>query len=97
MHRCWMRFTVLILTGFIAVAGMLEAADGRSQEPVDYLAIVRAHADAMIEHGRDEYGQQNSPLFAEELDRKTKRMLEGDSLKKVAAISRNEWGIRLFR
>ena len=36
----------------------------------DYLATVRAYADAMIEHGRDTYGRQPSPLFAVTLVRK---------------------------
>jgi hypothetical protein len=48
----------------------------------------------MIKHGRDVYGEKHSPLFAEELDRRTMQMLEGESLKKVAAITRDEWGIR---
>jgi len=43
------------------------------------------HADAMIRHGQDTYGRERSPLFAEALDRKTMRMLEGDSLKNAAA------------
>ena len=89
-----MQFTTLILTGILQIACLLKTANGKSHEPVDYLAIVRAYADAMIEHGQDVYGQEHSPLFAEELDRMTMRMLEGESLKKVVAISRNEWGIR---
>ncbi len=85
---------MLILTGGLLLTGLLEAADDKSREPHDYLAIVRAYADAMIEHGRDDYGEKHSPLFAEELDRRTIRISEGESLKKVAAISRDEWGIR---
>jgi hypothetical protein len=60
----------------------------------DYLSLVRAYADAMIEDGRDVYGQEHTPLFVEELDRKTMRMLEGKALQKAAAIPRSEWGIR---
>ena len=37
----------------------------------DYMRIVRAYADAMIEHGRDRYGEAESPLFATTLDRGT--------------------------
>lgn len=94
MCRCGTRFVLLILTGGLLGRAMLEAADNKSEESPDYLAIVQAYADAMIEHGRDDYGEKHSPLFAEELDRRTMRMLEGESLKKVAAISRDEWGIR---
>ena len=32
---------------------VLEGAEDKSGESRDYLAIVRADADAMIEHGRD--------------------------------------------
>jgi len=93
-QRYKMRLTTLILTGILPITSLLKTANGKSHEPVDYLAIVRAYADAMIEHGRDVYGQKHSPLFAEELDRRTMRMLEGGSLKKVAAISRSQWGVR---
>lgn len=91
---CKAPFVMLILTGALAGTGLLDVADDKPRERRDYLAIVRAYADAMIEHGRDEYGQECSPLFAEELDRTTMRMLEGKALEKVAAISRDEWGIR---
>ena len=94
MHRCRVSFVVLIVMEGLVVTALLEAADEQSQQPPDYLAIVRAYADAMIKSGQDTYGQKHSPLFAEALDRKTMRMLEGDSLKKVAAMTRDAWGIR---
>ena len=37
----------------------------------DYLKIVKAYADTMIERGRDTYGEQHTPLFAAALDRHT--------------------------
>src|SRR5690606_10919230 len=36
---------------------------GRAEEP-DYLGIVQRYADAMLEHGTDRYGSQQTPLFA---------------------------------
>ncbi|HDP33481.1 MAG TPA: hypothetical protein ENN29_00030 [Candidatus Hydrogenedentes bacterium] len=48
----------------------------------------------MIEHGMGVRGDTYIPLFAEELDRATMRMLEGEALEKVAAIPREDWGIR---
>jgi hypothetical protein len=87
-------FVVLILIECLIGPALLEAAEDPSHVSPDYLAIVKAYTDAMIEHGQDTYGQEHSPLFAEELDRKTMRMLENDSLKKAAAITREEWGIR---
>ncbi|MBM3858129.1 MAG: hypothetical protein FJ395_00595 [Verrucomicrobia bacterium] len=59
-----------------------------------YLKIVRAYADCMVEHGRDTYGKEHSPLFAEALDRRTLKMLEGDALKKAKALTFEEWLIR---
>jgi hypothetical protein len=75
-------------------SALVEAADDELQKKPDYLAIVKAYADAMIQHGQDTYGKVHSPLFVEELDRKTMRLSEGDDAKKVAAITRDEWGIR---
>ena len=60
----------------------------------DYLRVVRAYADAMIQHGRDVYGKQHSPLFATTLDRKTLRLLEGEALARIKKIPRKGWGIR---
>lgn len=94
MQRRWILFVVLILLDGLIVTATSGTIDDTSREPYDYLSIVRAYADAMIRHGRDTYGREHSPLFAEELDRKTMRMLEGDSLKNAAAITRDKWGIR---
>ncbi len=37
----------------------------------EFLPYVKNYADALIHHGRDTYGSENSPLFASALDRKT--------------------------
>ena len=60
----------------------------------DYLETVRAYVDTMLDHGQDTYGKKHTPLFAEELDPTTKRMLEGEALEKAAAIDFKDWGIR---
>lgn len=62
--------------------------------PDEYLKIVVSYADAMLEHGRDTYGQLDTPLFATTLDRKTGKLLEGEELKRVADTPRESWGIR---
>ncbi len=90
MYRRRSGFVVL----FLVIGALVTAAAERPREPIDYLATVRAYADAMLEHGRDVYGKKHSPLFAEELDRGTMRMLKGESAEKVAALTRDEWGIR---
>ena len=38
-------------------------------EPADYGAIARAYAEAMVDHGRDTYGSEHSPLFAAQMTR----------------------------
>jgi hypothetical protein len=40
------------------------------------LEVVRGYADAMLEHGRDTYGPEQSGLFLSALDRKALRVLE---------------------
>ena len=60
----------------------------------DYLEVVRRYADAMIEHGRDTYGREKSPLFAAALDRRRLGPLEGLALRRVSRASRGEWGVR---
>ncbi|HPM82498.1 MAG TPA: hypothetical protein PLF81_17460 [Candidatus Anammoximicrobium sp.] len=79
---------VLTLAAFCAVFG------GSDADAADYLKMVRDYADAMMEKGRDVYGAQHSPLFAEVLDRKTGRLLEGDPLQQVAGLPFDKWGIR---
>jgi len=54
----------------LTLGGLVRAESSRP----DYLKVVRAYADAMIEHGRDKYGPVHSPLFAATLDRKTLRL-----------------------
>lgn len=79
----------------IAVLALSPAWAGEAAgQGAEWLKAVRAHADAMLEHGRDRYGKEHSPLFAEALDRKTLKLLEGDALKQAAGISRAAWGIR---
>lgn len=74
---------------------VLVASSGLSMaRAADYLQRVRDYADAMLEQGRDMYGPQHSPLFAEALDRKTMQLLDGDALRQVAALPFDKWGIR---
>ena len=62
---------LLCAAACLAAAMIAGAAPALGQTPdgQDYLAAVRAYADAMIEHGRDSYGEVHSPLFAAALDR----------------------------
>jgi hypothetical protein len=86
------RLPAVLAIAAAAAAPVAAAAEGGPK--CDYLKIVRDYADAMIAQGRDVYGEGHSPLFAEALDRRAMRMLEGDSLKEVKNIPREKWGIR---
>jgi len=86
-------FGVLAVLGAVAPPARRVVA-AETPPARDYLAIVAAYADTMIDHGRDVYGAESSPLFAEALDRRSLRMLEGDALERAAAAQRDEWGIR---
>ena len=88
------RFVLVLL---LAIGGMSAAAAQESEPAADpglYLESVRAYADTLIEHGRDVYGDEQSPLFAAALDRQRLTLLEGPALEAVLAIPREEWGIR---
>jgi hypothetical protein len=59
-----------MLCPMLAVLALpVAAADNPAGNAKRYLDTVRRYADAMIEHGRDEYGEVKSPLFAVTLDR----------------------------
>lgn len=92
-HKVADRRTAPFLVIVVMAAASVSAAE-KDRTRGDYLQIVGSYADAMMTDGRDVYGDEQSPLFAEALDRKTMRMLEGGALRDVAAISREHWGIR---
>ncbi len=56
--------------GFLIV-GMAIVANATAATPTNFLQVVRRYADAMIEHGRDRYGPQESGLLLSALDRTT--------------------------
>ena len=66
--------SVVLPVGFsVSVVG--EAAEPRGVHP-EYLETVRAYADALIAHARDDYAEVKSPVFvAGGIDLKTKRFV----------------------
>ncbi|MHB8955323.1 MAG: hypothetical protein ACYC4U_20285 [Pirellulaceae bacterium] len=67
-------FTLIVglLAQWAAGVRALDASDwpsGIDASPLDFLSVVRRYADAMIEHGRDTYGEQKSGLLLSALDR----------------------------
>jgi len=88
------RKLVPILLVWMSLPLVPVAAQEGNHDRVDYLPVVRAYADCLLKYGRDDYGSVHSPLIAEALDRRTLRLLEGDALKQVQAIRRDQWGLR---
>ncbi|MHC4636501.1 MAG: hypothetical protein ACYTBV_03220 [Planctomycetota bacterium] len=67
----------VIIIGLMVVCG-IETANANnkcSNTKVDYLNLVQSYADTMIEHGRDVYGPQKTPLFTSALDRKNMKLV----------------------
>ncbi len=87
-----MRFVfATILVVFISSAS---AEIKNEKEEIDYLQVVLSYANTLLDEGRDHYGEDDSPLIATTLNRKTLSLLEGENLEKVANIQREKWGIR---
>jgi len=60
---------IVLLTLLMLSPAQSQAASSWKDEQADYLEIVRAYADCMVEQGRDRYGSEHSPLFAAAMDR----------------------------
>lgn len=86
----------MILVPICALLSLTPMVVGDSPEAkgADYLQIVTAYADALIERGRDTYGDKHSPLIATTLDRKTLKPFEGAELERIRSIPQEGWGIR---
>ena len=65
-----------------------------SEQNPEYLALVRDYADTLLDHARDTYGSQHSPLIASALNRTTLKLPQGNTLAQLLAIPRKTWGIR---
>ncbi len=59
-----------------------------------YHQRVVAYADAMIQHGRDHYGTEHSPLFASALDRFTYRLDHRASFSAIPGIRESDRSLR---
>ncbi len=63
----------------------------------DYLELVKRYADTLIEHCRDTYGTEHSPLFGVTLDRRTLKPFDEAGqrmLFQVRLADWENWGIR---
>ena len=82
-----MRVYILIL-----IALILDSCQGVKHQ--EYLDHVENYANALLEQGRDRYGDEESPLIASTLVRETLTLPDGDSLEALLSLERESWGIR---
>ncbi len=62
-----------------------------AEAELDELRLVARYADALIENGRDVYGEKHSPLFAACLDRKTLRQFPAAEFQRLWRIRLDDW------
>ena len=55
---------ILIFAACLLFVKGTRAAESNPGRQPDYLEIVKAYAEALVEHGRDTYGKDHSPLIA---------------------------------
>jgi hypothetical protein len=84
LKRYLILFMGLLTMGFYSSASNFEKDKGR------LLEIVKAYADAMIEKGRDTYGDEHSPLFAAALDRSGMKLGSAESFGKIPGVREND-------
>ncbi len=73
--------------------GTATSGQGTSQEfqqAPDYLELARKYADAMIEHGRDLYGDVHTPLFAAALSRESLQLGSKDEFGSIQGVREND-------
>ncbi|HUT30996.1 MAG TPA: hypothetical protein VMX13_14480 [Sedimentisphaerales bacterium] len=69
---------ILLVATLAGLLCMANTARSAAEKQPDYLKLVRSYADALLEHGRDTYGEVKSPLIASALDRKTLTLIDRD-------------------
>ncbi|SHN33337.1 pectate lyase [Cyclobacterium lianum] len=84
MKRYAVLFSVLFLLGLYSFVSNEEHEKDR------LLKIVKDYADAMIEKGRDGYGDKQSPLFAAALDRSRMRLGSADLFGEIQGVRKSD-------
>ncbi|NND33871.1 MAG: hypothetical protein HKN76_14875 [Saprospiraceae bacterium] len=75
------------------VIGCHFMACNQPQEPPassKFMTKIEAYAHAMIEQGRDQYGAEQSPLFASALNRKTLNLAEENEIGEIDGVRKND-------
>ena len=65
-----MSSAVAVVSGCLLLVGGAHAQEASRGKQRDYLKVVKAYAETLVERGRDTYGAKKTPLFAASLDRK---------------------------
>lgn len=85
------KYLALIIYSVIVITNNeLNAANLDRMDQPNYLTIVKAYANAMIEQGRDSYGTEYSPLFAAALDRETMKIASKEDFGSIPGIREND-------
>jgi len=82
---------MLALLSGCRVTSQRAALKKDGQPRPDYLQYVKSYADALLEKGRDTYGDVKSPLIATTLNRKTMKLFQGEVLEKLWYIRLKDW------
>jgi len=69
---------ILLLAALVGLLCVANATPSAAEKKPDYLKLVTSYADALLEHGRDTYGEVKSPLIASALDRNTLTLIDRD-------------------
>ncbi len=69
MRRREMSSAVAVVAGCLLLVGGADAQEASPGKQRDYLKVVKAYAETLMERGRDTYGAKKTPLFAASLDR----------------------------
>jgi hypothetical protein len=70
MRRRKMFNVLAVVAGCLLLVGGAHAQEASRGKQRDYLKVVKAYAETLMERGRDTYGAKKTPLFVASLDRK---------------------------
>jgi len=91
-------FLSLVLAVSVSCGQVGRAQIGEVTDKYDYLELVKAYADALLEHGRDTYGTVHSPLIASTLERHSLSLMSSKppDIKGIRGGDRSVTGSNVF-
>ncbi len=82
--------TVILVTLLVLLFLAGCTSENESETDDEFLQPVKSFADAMMQHGRDHYGAETSPLFASVLDRKSLQINRHIDTIKINGVRQND-------